>query len=488
MDTVGVGAANKLSPGTEWGSADYGWAMWEQLSRDLDRRGTGQKLPKLLILAGDQVYNDDVEEKWMPALAASNNSEDPHSEIAEDIRKELIIQYTKFWGHASYRRVLAAIPSVAIWDDHDITDGWGGRPESFDPKIPGRFKAEWWTYFQLCREAFAAYQGSRNPAQGLTYANPVFTNIFDQGPNRFVLLDFRTEKNTSRRLLWERDHEAKVLHALNTTPTEIRRLFVVSPVVPFRTNFEGDRRLSKFSLTFFRVIQWIDQRKNWASRIRFLGRIGFMASLLFGFLLVLGTTCASLWSPLLDIVGYWWLYANNICLPIVTLMTGITGFCAIVSRALDAKELPRLSDDLDDGLSSEINRSVLTKLLRVLFDVQRRGVKVCLLTGDIHTCGMSEIVELRCGDLQSIPQAVASPVAYSPMPKVVEGFTTTTSEMVLSDNGGDYLMARNIFYTSRRNYCEIVPSELDLPQGTPFRFHLEGYRLPLVMAHQFLKE
>ena len=36
--------------------------------------------------------------------------------------------YCKHFGRDCYRDALAIIPSLMIWDDHDIFDGWGSYP------------------------------------------------------------------------------------------------------------------------------------------------------------------------------------------------------------------------------------------------------------------------------------------------------------------------------------------------------------------------
>lgn len=48
-----------------------------------------------------------------------------------------------------------ALPSVMMWDDHDIRDGWGSHG---DEHLPG-----WISYYEAAREAFVSYQAARNP-------------------------------------------------------------------------------------------------------------------------------------------------------------------------------------------------------------------------------------------------------------------------------------------------------------------------------------
>jgi hypothetical protein len=447
----------------ERGSAEYGWAMWKKLDEMLDIRsqdGTLKHL-RLLVMAGDQVYNDDVEVECLNKLDQADYLKSPNHETFTQTRIRLILQYRKYWSEIHYRRVLAKIPSVTMWDDHDITDGWGGRPESFDEFAHGRFKKKWWNYFELCREAFVAYQACRNPDFPAKLEGKAFSTFIDLGSTRIFLLDFRSEKNSKRQLLWEKNHASNVLNALRSTPATVKNLFVVSPVVPLRTNFEGDRRLNAFVTLFFNAVQSIEERPWLDKMLSRIAKYGWLVPML---LFVLTFQWNSIW--------------------IYMFLSGLAWILIFIVWAfLHVPELPKLSDDLNDGLSSDINFNSLVDILRVLLDIQAsKQTKVTILSGDIHAAGITEIIERTKNGIQRICQVVASPVSYSPMPKSVEGFTTTTSEMVISNDGGNKIFARNIFYVSKRNFCEIYPSKIS---RRPYQFHFEGHETPLCMPDSY---
>jgi len=73
------------------------------------------------------------------------------------------------------------------------------------------------------------------------------------------------------------------------------------------------------------------------------------------------------------------------------------------------------------------------------------------------------------------------------MPKVVEGLTTTTSEMVMvkAENGGR-LYTRNIFYQSKRNFVLIRQGRLSDPAARPVEFHFEGHEQAHAMSERFI--
>ncbi len=98
--------------------------------------------------------------------------------------------------------------------------------------------------------------------------------------------------------------------------------------------------------------------------------------------------------------------------------------------------------------------------------------------------GLTEIIDTRDEKKISILQIVSSPIAYKPMPKVVEGLTTTTSELILREKtDNERLFARNIFYVSKRNFAQIIPEKIN--EGKGIRFFLEGHQWPLVFPKRF---
>lgn len=422
----------------EKGSADDGWAVWKQLSNHLQK----DKSVRLLILGGDQVYNDDVEREYIKKLGKSDGS------VENELKGRFIKQYQKYWGHLDYRKVLASTLSVAMWDDHDITDGWGSRPESFDPKENTGFKKNWWRFYEVASESFKVYQASRNPSS--IYK---FSSILDWGNKRFVLADFRSERNAEKDQLWTEEHKNKVLSKLRETPQEIEQIFFVSPVVAFRTNFSGDRRLAKVSKWLFGYRKWFKQFK-WKWLVLIIGVLLFFMPYFYSFNFFLELIC--------QLLG------------LILALSWIVPFIP---------ELPDLSDDMEDGLSSDSNMESLKEILEILIGLARENKCVYLLSGDIHIGGLTEIIDTRESPGVQLLQVVSSPIAYKPMPKVVAGFTTTTSEMLVREcPDNKRLFARNIFYSSKRNFAQIFPEKKE----QAIFFHFEGHEFPTVFPKKFI--
>lgn len=434
------------------------WVMWDRLLGKIESDNS----IKLLVLGGDQVYNDDVEGEFMSELREDEAARKHDPNLDQKLRERFARQYQVFWENPSYRKVLARIPSIAIWDDHDITDGWGGRPESYKKKS-AEFRPEWARYFKIAQEAFDAYQAVRNPQPLVGVPENVRTFCSDFGCNRIYMMDFRTEKCSKESRLWGPDHKKVFLNSIARVPDSIKRVFFLSPVVPLRTDFDIDKKLTGWANMLFKFWRWKEQNPWLASKLWL-----FPAWL-----------------------GWFWLVFTWFNHPMIAaaifVLAAVTSVLFLVLTAFqNIPELPRLTDDLEDSLGAECNRETLKEILNALFGLKANGGKeVVVLSGDIHLCGMTEIIEGEGDAAHSIAQVVSSPISYKPTPPAVEGFTTSTEEIDVGVSGPVRHYARNIFYTSRRNFAQIFPGRLGDAAQRPFVFYLEGHERPLKVPHCF---
>lgn len=111
---------------------DEPYALWKRMATQHAARPFS-----LLLLGGDQVYADDIwESERCPSLRAWSdlNQEAQHAaEVSVTMTKEVAAFYDWLypdrWSDADMSLMFASIPSVMMWDDHDIFDGWGSYPE-----------------------------------------------------------------------------------------------------------------------------------------------------------------------------------------------------------------------------------------------------------------------------------------------------------------------------------------------------------------------
>lgn len=218
--------------------------MWEKFDKAIIRKDTN-----LIIYAGDQVYNDSVEAELLTLLKTIDNKGAAH--------KILIDNYMKFWGNPAIKKLHAQVPSLMMWDDHDITDGWGGRPESFSNEK--NFKTEWNNLFKTSQEIFKAYQASLNP---IPLYSETFTSYLDLGITRIYLMDFRSEKNIKKHQLMSEQHLESFFKSLDAIPENIINIAIVSPVVPVRINPELEKSIEALGTALYQAREKTTEQSN----------------------------------------------------------------------------------------------------------------------------------------------------------------------------------------------------------------------------------
>lgn len=229
------------------------WAMWNRLESEIVSSGAP---PKLVIHGGDQYYQDAVEERWLKRL-----TDDEFPKVRSEFKRDALNNALKYWSHLSYRKVAAQIASVAMLDDHDITDGAGGRPEFFRGS---EFTPEWRNYAEVQVELFRLLQASRNPSPIFVSRNSCFSFVLDLGSTALVALDLRTEKNSKNEEfpLMSEQHWNAVGEAITNLPHT--NVMILIPVVPLRNSIkvEGVALWLAKTAAFIAAL-WKPQRKIW---------------------------------------------------------------------------------------------------------------------------------------------------------------------------------------------------------------------------------
>lgn len=141
----------------------------------------------LLLMGGDQVYADEIFEskrtEIVTAWALSNEDEQlawpdkpgatatSRQKRLDAVRAELDLfycdLYQRMWNRdKAMTNALATIPSVMMWDDHDIFDGWGSHPEKLQQSRMYqeifRAAAKYFDLFQLRHEHHARLDSKRS--------------------------------------------------------------------------------------------------------------------------------------------------------------------------------------------------------------------------------------------------------------------------------------------------------------------------------------
>jgi len=94
----------------------------------------------LLLMGGDQVYADGLWESNQNPILKAWSHKSREDQIKTKLTKALSKELDGFYGQlyidawgidSNMALMLASIPSVMMWDDHDIFDGWGSYPNDF---------------------------------------------------------------------------------------------------------------------------------------------------------------------------------------------------------------------------------------------------------------------------------------------------------------------------------------------------------------------
>ncbi len=386
-----------------------GYAVWADIPQILDE--SNNRAVRMALLIGDQVYADD----WQTKLLAERDSE---------ARLRLYLEvYRAFWADINYRRVLCCTPSVMIWDDHDIADGWGSEESSFIGDTAA-FKDEWKDLFESASEAFAAMQSARNPAGLSDRRSDGFDFCFTVGTLGFVMMDLRTHRNAREKRVMDDAQWHRIRNWIDSRRGELAALFVVSPVV-FSHGSPVIEDLFESSWEWvLKGVDMVARKSTWGKslQLKFNDTLGDVR----------------------DDIRDSWAWPGN---------------------AARADE-------------------VLDYLFQVQNDPSR-PVSVVLLSGDIHTSGYATIYSNAPThqERSSIPHITSSAVAYAPFNWLLEAlYRNATKSVPLGATGrfssqvSHHFCSRGVAVLSIR---PIAGSPRDLQLKV--KYYLEGHPEPRVL-------
>jgi hypothetical protein len=156
----------------------------------------------LLLQGGDQLYADNVWDchdelrRWDHESDATRLRRDLSDEARRAVRRFYWSAYITLWGQADLAPVLAEVPSLMMWDDHDIFDGWGSHADPYQ-QCP-----IWRAVYAAAREAFALFQlgagPDRPPAMCARTGGHGFSWHCRFGDVAVVAPDLRSERTPQR--------------------------------------------------------------------------------------------------------------------------------------------------------------------------------------------------------------------------------------------------------------------------------------------------
>ncbi|MEW6737552.1 MAG: alkaline phosphatase D family protein [Acidobacteriota bacterium] len=152
----------------------------------------------LLLMGGDQIYADLIWEvvptikKWAELPAQERFSAPFTAEMQAQVEEFYFLTYYQRWSQPEIAKVIAQIPTLMMWDDHDIFDGWGSYPpeQQASQVFQGIYTQarEYFSLFQLQTNADAAFTGRLPEQEGFNYAYRI-------GDIAILVLDMRSERS-----------------------------------------------------------------------------------------------------------------------------------------------------------------------------------------------------------------------------------------------------------------------------------------------------
>jgi PhoD-like phosphatase len=146
-----VGDEQPTQLGREWPAdvealgVDALWTYAKQLQKG------EMEWPDAVLLLGDQVYADEVSPETLEFIKARRGTDTEPGEQVADF-EEYTRLYRESWSEPDLRWLLSTVPTVMIFDDHDVHDDWNiswrwveemRRKDWWEARVTGAFMAYW---------------------------------------------------------------------------------------------------------------------------------------------------------------------------------------------------------------------------------------------------------------------------------------------------------------------------------------------------------
>ena len=170
--------------------------MWARLQADHARAPFA-----LLLQGGDQIYADEathghpLTEDW-PKHVPSNPSAEDLDDLKRHLGRKFAQRYMMVLAAEGCADLFATVPSLSVWDDHDICDGWGSLPESRTISAVGQ------ALFAVARQMYLLFQhGATEADVPALFMDPTGRNLGWRRDLPGVTLfapDLRSERHRDR--------------------------------------------------------------------------------------------------------------------------------------------------------------------------------------------------------------------------------------------------------------------------------------------------
>ncbi|MEM9553420.1 MAG: alkaline phosphatase D family protein [Acidobacteriota bacterium] len=189
-------SCNGFSDSKRGRDVDEPYEMWRRMDTR-HRRGLAGGHPDdpsgfhLLVGSGDQIYADQID--VLQELDKKSISEAQSLRSVSAWERKALPQYLRLyreiWSEEPVSAMLARIPALFTWDDHDILDGWGSHRDGIQTSL-GYLGA-----YAAARKAFLALQLAADPTEVTPPRHVVRARTETEAASSHLLqaLSFRTD-------------------------------------------------------------------------------------------------------------------------------------------------------------------------------------------------------------------------------------------------------------------------------------------------------
>jgi hypothetical protein len=122
-------ACNGFSSQALAAATENPFALWKKLRKEHEAAPFA-----LLLMGGDQLYADSVlslkgVKEWTEKSHRKMQAYEPSAQLVGRLDEFYDELYRQRWAEPNMAAILASVPSVMMWDDHDIIDGWGSHDD-----------------------------------------------------------------------------------------------------------------------------------------------------------------------------------------------------------------------------------------------------------------------------------------------------------------------------------------------------------------------
>lgn len=233
----------------------------------------------LLLMGGDQVYADEIwESKRCPSLKKWSDldwKEQNQAKVTATMTREIAAFYDWLypdrWRDEHMSLMFATIPSVMMWDDHDIFDGWGSYPD--ERQTCDVFKE----VFNHASRVFDLFQLRGSSRNRMSPGKNHRTLVVRFREYHILVLDNRSERSLDR--IMSEEHWTDVKNWLSGLAGQaVRNLFVMTAVPVVYRSFSAVEAI--IDTTPWHEALEDDVHDHWSSRPHLAERMRLIMVLL----------------------------------------------------------------------------------------------------------------------------------------------------------------------------------------------------------------